>query len=81
MEVAICGLNYYDLDKQYQKNNLTIKIISSLNVDYIFDKKTYMVFYVCLSSSFIIFITHASIIFFNTIFHINKDNIHYFSHN
>ena len=46
MKVAICGLNNNDLDKQFQKNNLTIKISSSLNVEYIFDKKK-LLCYLC----------------------------------
>ena len=39
-----------------------------------------MVFYVLLSSSIFLFITHVSINFFSNMLYIYKDNIHHFSH-
>ena len=56
MKVAICDLNYYDSNKHYhlpfKKNNLTIKVSSSLNAVYIIDKKTLWCF-MCLKCKYL----------------------------
>ena len=58
----------------FRKINLTIKISSSLNADYITDKKNFYGVLCAFSSSIFLFITHAvySVIY---MLYINKDNI------